>query len=204
MLADSTMSQIEFLGIINGLKWIPRSGWITHGVSLQDVESVADHTFSTCVISLLITDLERKRGVRVNPERVLRTATLHDLAEALTFDISKSYLTYIGKRGAAIKKEIEASAWKHLTRKIGSPKLSYEYLKLQEEYTRNLTIEAQIVHAADSIDILLQILELRRRGYPADSLKELWNETIKQIRGTPIRSAQNLLKLITVAERHLS
>ena len=197
------MSQLEFLGIANGLKWIPRSGWITHGVSLQDVESVADHTFSTCVISLLITDFERKRGVRVNVERVLRTATLHDLAEALTFDISKSYLTYIGKRGAEIKKEIETSAWNHLTRKIGSSKLSNDYLKLQEEYSNNLTIEAQIVHAADSIDILLQILELRRRGYPTNSLKELWDETIKQIKRTPIRSAKNLLKLVTEAERHL-
>jgi len=198
------MKPIDFLATVNTLKRIPRSGWITHGVSLQDVESVADHTFSTCVISLLLADLEQRQGVRVNAERVLRTATLHDLAEAFTFDISKSYLTYLGKRGSAIKSEIEAFAWKHLVRKLGSPKLSNDYLKLQKEYVSNMTIEAQIVHAADGIDILLQILELRRRGCPANSLQDLWGETVNRVKETPIRSAKVLLKLITKEERHLA
>ena len=196
------MNPIKFLATVNTLKRIPRSGWITHGVSLQDVESVADHTFSTCVISLLLADLEQRRGVRVNVERVLRTATLHDLAEALTFDISRSYLTYLGKRGSAIKNEIETSAWKYLARSIGSPRLSNDYLRLQEQYVSNNTIEAQIVHAADGIDILLQILELRRRGYPAESVKDLWDETAKRVKETPIRSAKDLLKRITKEGRH--
>ena len=198
------MKQIEFLITANALKRIPRSGWITHGVSLLDVESVADHTFSTCVISMLLTDLEQNLGVRVDAERVLRIATLHDLAEALTFDISKSYLTYLGKRGNAIKNELETSAWKYLARSIGSPKLSKDYLALQKQYVRNTTVEAQIVHAADSIDILLQILELRRKGYPADSVKELWEETVKRVSKMPIRSASNLLKLITKEGRRLA
>ena len=196
------MNPIKFLATVNTLKRIPRSGWITHGVSLQDVESVADHTFSTCVISLLLADLEQRRGVRVNVERVLRTATLHDLAEALTFDISRSYLTYLGKRGSAIKNEIETSAWKYLARSIGSPRLSNDYLRLQEQYVSNNTIEAQIVHAADGIDILIQILELRRRGYPAESVKDLWGETVKRLKETPIRSAKDLLKRITKEGRH--
>jgi len=196
------MNPIKFLATVNTLKRIPRSGWITHGVSLQDVESVADHTFSTCVISLLLADLEQRRGVPVNVERVLRTATLHDLAEALTFDISRSYLTYLGKRGSAIKNEIETSAWKYLARSIGSPRLSNDYLRLQEQYVSNNTIEAQIVHAADGIDILLQILELRRRGYPAESVKDLWDETVKRVKETPIRSAKDLLKRITKEGRH--
>jgi putative hydrolase of HD superfamily len=196
------MNPIKFLATVNTLKRIPRSGWITHGVSLQDVESVADHTFSTCVISLLLADLEQRRGVRVNVERVLRTATLHDLAEALTFDISRSYLTYLGKRGSAIKNEIETSAWKYLARSIGSPRLSNDYLRLQEQYVSNNTIEAQIVHAADGIDILLQILELRRKGYPAESVKDLWGETVKRLKETPIRSAKDLLKRITKEGRH--
>ena len=196
------MNPIKFLATVNTLKRIPRSGWITHGVSLQDVESVADHTFSTCVISLLLADLEQRRGIRVNAERVLRTATLHDLAEALTFDISRSYLTYLGKRGSAIKNEIETSAWKYLARSIGSPRLSNDYLRLQEQYVSNNTIEAQIVHAADGIDILLQILELRRRGYPAESVKDLWDETVKRVKETPIRSAKDLLKRITKEGRH--
>ena len=178
------------------MKRIPRSGWITHGVSLPDVESVADHTFATCAISLLLTDLERRRGVRVNAERVLRIATLHDLAEALTFDISKSYLTYLGERGRVMKNEIETSAWKYLARSIGSVSLSNGYTRLHRQYVRNVTVEARIVHAADSIDILLQIIELRRRGYPANLVEGLWKETVKKVNDSPIRSVKQLLKVV--------
>lgn len=188
------MNSIDFLSTVITLKRIPRSGWITHGISLPDVESVADHTFSTCSISILLTDLERRRAVRVNAERVLRMAILHDLAEALTFDISKSYVTYLGERGSVIKNEIESSAWKYLARSLGS--LSSDYSKLQKEYVSNITFEAQIVHAADSLDILLQTLELIRRGYSAGMVKDLWNETVKKVRNMPVRSARQLLKTV--------
>ena len=191
------MNSIDFLSVVTTLKRIPRSGWITHGVSLPDVESVADHTFSTCAISLLLTDLERRRGVRVNAEQVLRMATLHDLAEALTFDISKSYLSYLGERGGALKSEIEHSAWKYIAGGLQSARLSDGYTSLQRQYERNVTVEAQIVHAADSIDILLQILELRRRGYPSYLVKDLWNETVKKVRNTPVPSAKHLLRTVT-------
>jgi putative hydrolase of HD superfamily len=191
------MISIDFLSTVIRLKRIPRSGWITHGISLPDVESVADHTFSTCSICILLIDLERGRGVRVNAERVLRMAVLHDLAEALTFDISKSYLKYFGERGSAIKNEIESSAWKYLARSIGSASMSSDYAKLQKQYVSNITVEAQIVHAADSLDILLQILELRRRGYPAGLVKDLWNETVKKVKTTPVRSAKQLLEIVT-------
>ena len=191
------MNSIDFLSTVITLKRIPRSGWITHGISLPDVESVADHTFSTCAISLLLTDLERKRGVRVDAEQVLRMATLHDLAEALTFDISKSYLSYLGERGSALKNEIENSAWQYLAGGTGSARLADGYLKLQEQYVSNITVEAKIVHAADSIDILLQILELRRRGYPAGLVKDIWDETVTKLRDTRVRSARQLLRIVT-------
>jgi 5'-deoxynucleotidase YfbR-like HD superfamily hydrolase len=103
---------------------------------------------------------------------------------------------YLGERGSAIKNEIESSAWTCLARGIGSASLYHDYSKLQKEYVSNVTVEAQTVHAADSIDILLQILELRRRGYPASLLKGLWNETVKKVKYAPVRSAQQLLKVV--------
>jgi putative hydrolase of HD superfamily len=172
-------------------------------VSLQDVESVADHTFSTCALSLILTDFELKRGVRVNVERVLRMATLHDLAEAFTFDISKSYLAYLGKRGEVIKDEIEASAWKHLVKGIKSLQMSNNYLMVHKEYLENKTIEAKIVHAADSLDILLQIVDLRRRGNQQSCLKNLWNTTIKRLRTSSIPSVSTVLKMIVGEAREL-
>ena len=194
---------MRFLTTIRSLKRTPRTGWITHGISLHDVESVADHTFSTCALSLILADLEVRGGVQVNVERVLRMATLHDLAEAVTFDINKAYLAYLGNRGRAIKDEIESSAWKYLLRGIKPLQLSNSYLGFQKEYDGNNTIEAQIVHAADTLDIILQIVDLRRRGYPQLCVKDLWDEAIKRLRASPVRSVSSILKMIVKDSREL-
>ena len=194
---------IRLLTAIGNLKRTPRTGWITHGVSIQDVESVADHTFSTTTLSLILSDFEQARGVQVNVERVLRMATLHDLAEAFTFDISKAYLTYLGERGSAIKDEIESSAWNHLVSGMEPLQLSNSYLRLHKEYVASKTIEAQIVHAADSLDILLQIVDLRRRGYPQSCFKDLWDEATKKLQASPVRSVPTILKAIVKSAREL-
>jgi len=194
---------IRFLAAISGLKRTPRSGWITHGVSLPDVESVAEHTFSTCTLSLILADSELRSGAQLNMERVLRMAILHDLSEALTFDISKAYLTYLGKRGRKMKNMIEASAWKYLVDGMKPPKLSNDYLKVQQEYDEGQTVESEIVHAADSLDILLQVIDLRRRGYPQSCLQDLWDQSITTVRRSPIHSASAILRMIIRSSREL-
>ncbi|MGD0690483.1 MAG: HD family hydrolase [Candidatus Bathyarchaeia archaeon] len=178
------------------MKSIPRSGWITHGVSLQDVESVADHSFSTCSLALLISDLEAQRGEHVNIERVLRLALLHDLSESLTFDISKAYLEYLGPRGAAIKRDLEHSAWKYIVDGLHNPKLHRSYSALQKEFDAEKTFESRIVRAADRLDILLQVIEYRRRGYPEYMLADLWSGTIKKLRSCRIQSALKIQRIL--------
>jgi 5'-deoxynucleotidase YfbR-like HD superfamily hydrolase len=136
-------------------------------------------------------------------ERVLRMAILHDLAEAFTFDISKAYLTYLGKRGGKVKSVIETSAWQYLVRGMKPIQLSNNYLKLQQEYGEGRTVESKIVHAADSLDILLQAVDLRRRGYPRSCLKDLWNQSIKTIQASHIHSASTILRMIIRSSREL-
>lgn len=176
---------------------------MSHGVSLPDVESVADHTFSTCALSMMLADLEEKRGVRLDVEKVLRMAILHDLAESLTFDISRAYLEYMGKRGHAIKREIEKSAWDHIAKGVTDLKLARKYRSLQNEYDAGITKESKIVHAADSLDMLLQILEYRRRGYPKNLLSDLWNERRKTVTRLNLLSARTLLKTMVNEEESL-
>jgi putative hydrolase of HD superfamily len=178
------------------MKTIPRSGWISHRVSLQDVESVADHSFSTSVLSMLLADLETQRGVKVNVEKVLRMAILHDLAESLTFDISKAYLEYMGTKGESIKREIEESAWEHVAQSVKKPTLTREYASTHNQYAANETQEARIVHAADSLDILLQVVSYVRMGYPPALLSDLWRERVKMVRKAAVPSARIILELI--------
>lgn len=187
---------LRFLLSLARMKAIPRTGWITHGVSLQDVESVADHSFSTCSLSLLIADLEVQSGKHVNVERVLRLALLHDLSESLTFDISKAYLEYLGPSGAAIKRELEHSAWKHIVDSLQNPVLRRKYSGYQKEFDAEKTFESRIVHAADRLDILLQVIEYRRKGYPGYLLADLWNGTSKKLRSCMIPSAVKIQRIL--------
>jgi putative hydrolase of HD superfamily len=175
---------------------IPRSGWISHGVALPDVESVADHSFTTAMLALLLADLERERGQRVDAERVLRMALLHDLSETLTFDISKGYLDYLGKRGKAIKDEVEEAAWKHILNGITKTKLRSHYSRLQYEFDAEQTLESRIVHAADRLDILLQVVEYAKRGYPKPLLANLWSSTEREVRNSKVESVIQLHKTI--------
>jgi putative hydrolase of HD superfamily len=186
---------LDFVSSLSRVKMIPRSGWISHGISLQDVESVADHSFSTTVLAMLLADLEVANGRRISLERVLRLALLHDLPEALTFDISKSYLEYLGMRGEAIKSELEQAAWKHLIKGVEKDTIRERYAQLQSEFNAEKTIESMIVHAADRLDILLQIVEYRRRGYSKAILADLWKSTSRKLQGSKLVSVKKLYKM---------
>ena len=186
---------LDFVSSLSRVKMIPRSGWISHGVSIQEVESVADHSFSTTVLAMLLADLEVANGRRINIERVLRLALLHDLPEALTFDISKSYLEYLGMRGEAIKSELEQAAWKHLIEGIEKGAIRKRYAQLQSEFNAEETIESMIVHAADRLDILLQVVEYRRKGYPKAILADLWKSTSQKLQGSKLSSVKKLYKM---------
>lgn len=187
---------LRFLRAVARMKAIPRSGWISHGVSVQDVETVADHTFSTVVLSMLLADMESKRGVSLDTERLLRMAVLHDLPESLTFDISKAYLEYMGRKGEIMKNELERSAWKHLMNAICDPKLTGEYTRIQAEFNSSKSVESRIVHAADVLDILLQTAEYIKKGYAFSMLKDLWTKTNRELKRTRVTSAGIIQKLI--------
>jgi putative hydrolase of HD superfamily len=186
----------DFLSTLSKTKMIPRSGWITHGVPMRDVESVADHSFSTTFLALLLADLEIEHGKRVDVERVLRMSLLHDLSETLTFDISKEYLVYLGKQGKDIKDELEDAAWKHILAEIKEPKIRMEYAKLQREFNSEQTLESRIAHDADHLDILLQAVEYAKRGCSKPQLAPLWDVTEKELRRSKLQSAQQLLRAI--------
>ncbi|MFI5448972.1 MAG: HD family hydrolase [Candidatus Bathyarchaeia archaeon] len=187
---------VSFLQALSDLKNIPRSGWLSHRISIQDVESVADHSFSTSVLSMVLANFEVKTGRGVNVERVLKMALLHDLAEVLTFDISKAYLEYLGARGRKLKNEIEKSACAHLSEAMEPFGISRDYAAVCAEYFKDKTIEAQIVHAADRLDILLQVINLEHRGYPGTMMRNLWQKTSETLANSKLRSVRKIQRMI--------
>ncbi|MBI5859248.1 MAG: HD domain-containing protein, partial [Nitrosarchaeum sp.] len=73
---------LDFFNTSANLKKIPRQGWIDK-LSIDNPESVADHTFSMAMMGMIFSDLEN-----YDTEKILKMILLHDLAESITGDIT--------------------------------------------------------------------------------------------------------------------
>lgn len=152
---------------LNNLKSIPRTGWLMCNVPLNQVEDVAQHTFDVAVITfLLANELEHKK---LNLERALSMAVMHDWAEASVGDFPNTALKHL--ESPDIKKRMEKSALEELF--IGL-KNKEKCMKLWHEYCEKRTIESKIVHSADYLSMLVQALKYRERGNRSCQLDELW------------------------------
>ncbi len=120
-------------------------------------------------------------GVQIDVSRTMKMAIIHDLSESLTFDISKKYLEFLGKRGQRIKREIEQSANRKLLSHL-PPLLKSDASSLLKEHETGKTIEAQTVTAADRIDLLLQLDDYHRRGYRGKILMEMREKVENEIK----------------------
>jgi 5'-deoxynucleotidase YfbR-like HD superfamily hydrolase len=199
------MTTVDFLNKVSSLKTIPRSGWITHNVGIGDVESVASHSCLTSIIAMVMADeiSQSSRSGRPDIERVLRLALLHDVPEVLTFDISHQFLDGLGRSGERIRRRLESSAatkiLSSLTRKAGG-----SYRRLLTEYGYGRSLEARIVRAADSLDILFQAVAYMRMGYSPRSLDPIWKSTAKKIRSLGIPAASRLVVALEAEKRRLT
>ncbi|NTU79893.1 MAG: HD domain-containing protein [Chloroflexales bacterium] len=147
---------------IQTLKLLPRTGWLQRG--LQNVESIADHSFGVAALALVVGDLypELDRG------KLLAMALVHDLAEALIGDLPASASRLFGK-GA--KHDAERKAMLEL---LGDLPQADSYLGLWEEYSQAATPEARLIKALDRLEMLAQALAYERAG--ARGLDEFWEE----------------------------
>lgn len=176
------------------LKLVPRSGWISYRISKHDVESVSSHSYSVAVIALTLSEMIRLRTSGIDVEQVLRMALLHDLSEALTFDISKAYLRYLGRRGSQLKTQLERKAISRILTGLENPRLVRTFMAALNDYSSAKTVEARVVHCADALDLLLQIVEYERMGYPKTTLDPIWNETRSKLMGYRLPLASGWLR----------
>ncbi len=157
---------IEFLAEIMRLKALPRTGWLLRGV--RNVESIADHSFGVAMIAMMIADRAEASGMKIDGERVLRMALLHDLAEVRTGDLPATIKPYFD---AATLRSADEQATKEVLAPLGEA--GNKYLELRHEYEQRTSLESRIVKAADKIDLLLQAREYEKGG--ANNLAEFWN-----------------------------
>lgn len=162
---------LEFVQTVGTLKHIPRSGWQIRGIA--NPESVADHCFRMSLLAMLLADLLVARGVELDANRVLRMATLHELAESRIGDIPYPALRYID---AATKHAAEHAAVADLLAGFGPVGERYQALWL--EFEARDTLEARLVNAADKLEMMIQAGEYERAGWRG--LDEFWRNTDTQ------------------------
>ena len=159
----------EFLEKLNNLKRMPRTGWLLCNIPLSEVENVAQHSFEVAAITLLLADELERSGMKVDHQRALKMAIMHDWAEASVTDFPYTALKYLGSKD--VKMRMERGALKDLLRSL--PRRD-EYSKLWQEYSDKRTREAKLVHAADYLSMIIQSIKYREGGNRSRELDELW------------------------------
>ena len=84
--AHAAQALLGFVQFTAKLKSVPRTGWLDRGLDPLRVESVADHSFGVALLAWACALQRHAEGSPIDPERVLKLAIIHDLAEAETGD----------------------------------------------------------------------------------------------------------------------
>ncbi|AUV80952.1 phosphohydrolase [Salinigranum rubrum] len=126
-----------------------RTGWQLRGV--DDPESVAAHTWGVSLLCLAFAD-----EAGVDPDRALRLAVVHDLAEARTGDVPTRVDPSKQPLSAEEKERRERAAMAELARPF--PPIEEAW----EAYERRDTHVARFVKDMDLVDMCLQALAYER------------------------------------------
>lgn len=150
------------------LKRLDRTGWTLRGLPTA-TETVAAHSYGVAVTAMMLADELLGRGIKVDSEKVLRMAILHDLSEARLGDMPKVAKHYFIP--GAIH-DAERAVFADIVENCNQ---SRQYCDIFDEYEARQTLESRLVKVADVIDLLVEALSLEKAG--AKGLDEFWDAT---------------------------
>ena len=167
-MALNAQTILDFIEEIGVLKNLPRTGWRFQGI--KDGESVADHCYRVSLLSMILADLLKTHGVRLDAEKVMRMSLLHEVAEARIGDIPFPALEYISED---VKENGENTAVKSMFDAFGV--VGKKYIDIWEEFESNTSVEGQLVRAADKLELMIQAYEYEKIGYR--NLDKFWTNS---------------------------
>ena len=143
---------LAFLNVVQQLKVQKRTGWLDY--SMTECESIADHMYRMSIISMLISN------PKVNRDRCVRIALVHDMAEALVGDI-----TPVNPIGKDEKHRREEATMRYICDEIvrpisasGAAEMLADFL----EYESIGSLEARYVKDIDKYELLVQCFEYEK------------------------------------------
>ena len=149
---------LDFLKTAANLKKISRQGWIDK-LSLNNPESVADHSYSMAIMGMMISDLQN-----YDSEKIIKMILLHDLAESKIGDHTPEQLN------KEEKKKLENDAFDEIIKNLPNL-IKLQYLQIWQEYQENNSLESNIVHQIDKLEMALQAKIYEKDGHSKDKLE---------------------------------
>lgn len=165
---------LDFFKIALNLKKIPRQGWIDK-LNVDNPESVADHSYSMALMSMVISDLED-----YDSEKILKMVLLHDLAESKIGDFTP------GQIDLNQKKKLEQTAFLEIIEQLPQP-IKSDYLKIWQEYVDNNSAESKLVHQTDKLEMALQAKDYEKKGYPKEKIESFFESSKKEITDSKLK-----------------
>lgn len=129
---------VNLLQEISMLARTPRSGYPFLGNVSQ---SVAEHSHLMTLVALMLAKLAEEP---VDQEKLMKLCLFHDLPEARTGD-----LNYVNK------KYVTADETKAIKDMCQDSPFAQDIAQYLEEYKEGKTLEAQLAHDADSLEMML-------------------------------------------------
>jgi putative hydrolase of HD superfamily len=154
------------------LKNLYRQGWLQRGVPKERCESVAEHTFATAVLALLLAEAYFPQ---LDACQVARLGLIHDFGEVYTGD-----LTPQDRVKAREKHRLEREAVRKIFSRLPQGE---QYARLWEDYEKGATPEARFVKQIDRLEMGLQAWVYERQGMGSmqdffDSARQALSEPI--------------------------
>ncbi len=142
------------------LKRLYRQGWLKRGLPEGLCESVAEHSFGTALLALLLAGKAGDGGSfgKVDPSRAALLALVHEMGESYAGDI-----TPVDGVSREEKEELERGAIMKALE--GHPDRDW-LLSLWEEFEEGSTPEAAFVRQLDRLEMGLQAALQDAEGFP--------------------------------------
>ena len=156
------------------LKNIPRQGW-KDKLDMDNVESVADHSYSTAIMSMVLSDLEG-----LDTEKIIKMALLHDLAESIVGDITPDKMN--GER----KINMENKAMIQILENLPSS-ISQQYIVLWYDFQKNSSKEANFLHEIDKLEMVFQAKFYLDKGISKEKLRSFFKTANNEIKSKQLR-----------------
>lgn len=159
------MTTARLLFSLAFLKRLPRTGWLRAGVHPSLAETVAEHSWGTSIIAVILALSEEE-----DPGRCVLLASLHDLPEEVSGDPSPIQVALLRNLGIS-KGALDEEAASMQLEDLPGPLASF-FRDALSEYRNGQSASSRMARDANVLDRGIQALLYRKQGYSTEGISE--------------------------------